>query len=159
MHRFALAAFALTTLVACQPGTTDLTEDQKAEIAGAIEQRVEGYMEAVKRYDADWLLNFWADVDGFVYAEDGNLVFGHDAIANPTRDWIAALETVIQAEFSNGHTFVLAPDAACHTTEYQWSVVTTEGDTLSSRGSWTYVFKQFDGEWKVVHSNGGRVES
>ena len=157
MRRIVLAAFALTVFAACQPSTTELTEEMKAEIATEVEQRVAGYMEAVQRHDASWLVNFWSDVDGIVFAGDGNVAEGHDAIAKPTRDWIAGLESVIRAGFSNGHTYVLAPDAASHTAAFDWSIVNTAGDTVSSRGSWTYVFKRFDGEWKVVHSNGTHI--
>ncbi len=37
MHRFVLAGSTLTVLAACQPATTDLTEEQKVEIAAEVD--------------------------------------------------------------------------------------------------------------------------
>ncbi len=75
-------------------------------------------------------------------------------IADATRDWFANIDTVSSCSMTNGHPYVLAGDAASFTTEYEWTIVTTAGDTVTAHGSWTYVFKSFDGEWKVVHSAG-----
>jgi phenylpyruvate tautomerase PptA (4-oxalocrotonate tautomerase family) len=40
MRRILLAALAVSVFVACQPATTELTEEQKAEIAAEIRQVV-----------------------------------------------------------------------------------------------------------------------
>jgi ketosteroid isomerase-like protein len=157
MRRFVFAAFALTVFAACQPATTELTEVQEAEIAAAVERRVAEYGEAVHSRDMDWFSNFWAAVDGFVFAGDGELSPGHDEYMNQLRESMEGMMTLIRFGFSNGHTYVLAPDAASHTAAFDWSIVNAAGDTVSSRGSWTYVFKRFDGEWKVVHSNGTHI--
>jgi hypothetical protein len=82
MRRFVLTASALTVLAACQPATTELTEEMKAEIAAEVEQRVAEYADAIQLRDIDDMLEFWADVDGFVMAADGELNIGHDVFAN-----------------------------------------------------------------------------
>ena len=60
-------------------------------------------------------------------------------------------------EFFNQHTYVLGRDAAAHTTQFRWAYETNSGNTLKSHGSWTYVFKNFGGAWRVVHSGGTHV--
>jgi len=34
------------------------------------------------------------------------------------------------------------------------AILQTSGNTLRMHGSWSYVFRNFDGVWKVVHSAG-----
>lgn len=134
----------------------ELTQIEKAAIANAVEARINGYVEAARRRDLSWFLDFWADVDEFVIAGDGNLV-AHDVWADQLRQAVANMREVLDFEFFNRHTYVLARDAAVHTTQYRWAIVQSSGDTLRMHGSWSYVFKNFDGVWKVVHSAGTHV--
>jgi ketosteroid isomerase-like protein len=131
----------------------ELTPAEKAAIANAVEARIDSYVEAARRRDLNWFLDFWADVDDFVLAGDGNLV-GRDAWVDQLRKAVADIREFIDFEFFNRHTYVLARDAAVHTTQYRWAIVKTSGETLRMHGSWSYVFKNFDGVWKVVHSAG-----
>lgn len=149
-----VVALAVLGTMACapapQPGPTDA---ERAVITKAVEARVDGYIDAARRHDLDWFLEFWANVDGFVVAGDGNLV-DHAAWEQQVRKAVADTRDILNLEFFNRHTFVLAHDAAVHTTQFRWGVVGTTGDTLRMHGSWTYVFKNYGGVWKVVHSAG-----
>lgn len=137
-----------------------INEAERASIAAAIEQRVDGYFEAARRQDVQWLLGFWANIPEFVIAGDGEVKVGYeDGIATPTRQWFAGLKTVLVSEHMNGHAYVLARDAASYTTEFRWSIVRTAGDTVTSHGAWTYVFKKLNGEWRVVQSAGTHLGS
>ena len=102
------------------------------------------------------LLDFWADVDEFVIAGDGDLK-DRDGWEEQLRQAVADTKAILDFEFFNQHTYVLGRDAAAHTTQFRWAYETKSGDTLKSHGSWTYVFKKFDGSWRVVHSAGTHV--
>ncbi len=149
-----VVALAVLGTMACSPAPQpEPTDEERAVITKAVEARVDGYIDAARRHDLDWFLGFWANVDGFVVAGDGNLV-DHAAWEQQVRKAVADARDILNFEFFNRHTIVLAHDAAVHTTQFRWGVVGTNGDTLRMHGSWTYVFKNYGGVWKVVHSAG-----
>jgi hypothetical protein len=131
----------------------DLTDAEKVVIADAVMTRVDDYIDAARRLDLEWFLGFWANVDGFVIAGDGGLM-DYATWEQQLRSDFATVREITDFEFFNRHTYVLARDAAVHSTQFRWGMVTTTGDTLRMHGSWCYVFKNFDAEWKVVHSAG-----
>jgi ketosteroid isomerase-like protein len=155
MLRQGLLGVFIATLgvMACSAAPADLTQAERAVIASAVEARVNGYVDAARRRDVSWFLDFWADTDDFVLAGDGNLV-GYAAWADQLRKAVADTREILDFEFFNRHTYVLARDAAVHTTQFRWALVQANGDTLRMHGSWSYVFKDFDGVWRVVHSAG-----
>ena len=134
-----------------------LSEEEEAAIAKTVEQTVLRYIEAIRKLDLERMLEFYADSDAFVYAGDGTLTAGYDAWAAQLRETVGPLAAVHAIETTNPHTYVLGRDAAAYTMQFEWSMGTTAGDTVKSRGSWTYVFKRLDGHWKVVHSTGTHV--
>ena len=153
-----------TTLVllcsACRPvPPPELTAADKASIAEALEERVSGYAEAARRRDVDYMLGFWADVDEFVIAGDGELTVGYDAWADFIRQSIVEFPVVNSITTRNPHVYVIGLDAASYTVEFEWSMTSAEGETTSARGTWTYVFRHLDGEWRVVHSAGTHLYS
>ena len=152
-----VGTLATLGLVACAAGPQgDLADTEMAAITNAVEARVDGYVDAARRRDIDWFLDFWADVDEFVIAGDGDLL-DRDTWEQGLRQAVADTRAILDFEFFNQHTYVLGPNAAAHTTQFRWAYETTSGDTLRSHGSWTYVFKNFDGVWRVVHSAGTHV--
>ena len=159
MRRIVSALVAVTVFSACQPATTELTEEMKAEIAAEVEQRVADYADAIRMRDIDEMLDFWADVDGFVIAGDGELTVGHDVFANGIRQNIVNRPTVNHISFTDSHIYVLGLDAASYSMRFEWSMTTAEGGTINAHGSWTYVFKRFENIWRVVHSAGTHIYS
>ncbi len=159
MTRFRTIAHATLAAgaLACSAGApADLTDAERAEITAAVEASVDGYREAALSRNLDGLLALWANVDGFVLAADGEIA-DYAAMETGLRAEMATIQSVPYFELSDRHTYVLARDAASHTTRYRWSAVLTTGDTLRVRGSWVYVLKNFDGAWRVVHSGGAHV--
>ena len=137
--------------------STEMTDADRAAIAAAVEARVHGYADAAKRKDIDWFMEFWADTEGFVIAGDGTLVADYATWAETVRQAVGGTAEILDFGFFNGHTYVLARDAAVHTTEFRWAYFTTAGDTLRAHGSWSYVFRNIDGVWSVVHSAGTHI--
>jgi hypothetical protein len=54
-----------------QAGPTDA---EKVIITDAVEARVDACIDAARRHDLEWFLDFWARVDEFVIAADGSLM-------------------------------------------------------------------------------------
>lgn len=133
-----------------------LSDAERAEVTAAVVASLDGYREAALRLDLEGMLALWADVDGFALAGDGELT-DYPGLEQQAREEVTTMQSVLSFELSDRHTYVLAPDAASHTARFRWSAVLATGDTLRVRGSWTWVFKNFDGGWKVVQSGGTHV--
>jgi hypothetical protein len=77
--RLAIAiALALGTTACAAAPPIEPTGAEKAVIASSVEARVDSYVDAVRRLDSEWFRGFWADVDAFVIAADGDLM-GYEA--------------------------------------------------------------------------------
>lgn len=149
-----LSALPLSLLaLGCASQPAPLTDAERAAIVAGVEASVDAYREAGLRRDLEGMMALWADVEGFVIAGDGELM-DYAAMAQGARDEMTTMQSVPYIEFSDRHTYVLARDAASHTARFRWAAVLTTGDTLRVRGAWTWVFKNFDGAWKVVQSGG-----
>lgn len=144
----------LVLLVGCNK-QDNISEERKIAITEAVKDRVNGYADAVKRHDLEWLLNFWSDEKDFTIAGDGELIADYESgIAKPTRDFISNLKEVLHFEFSDGHAFVINENAVSYATNFDWRIVLLSGDTIKSKGSWLYLFTKSNKDWKVVHSAG-----
>lgn len=158
LRRLAVAVAGAMLLAGCRPNAESaMTEEEKADVVEAVEARVSGYIDAIRRRDIGSMLDFWADTDGFVMAGDGQLTVGYDTWAQVLRENNVTRATVNSIAKSNEHVYVLAPDAASYSMEFEWSMTRTAGDTLRARGAWTYVFKRLNGKWQVVQSAGTHV--
>ncbi len=152
--KFTLLICAVIIQACTPPSPSAMSEQERAAVAEAVAQRVEGYVDAISTLDLDRMLQFWADTDEFVFAGDGSLTVGYDVYAAQLREAIGSTAQVNSIEIREPHIYVLSSDAAAYSMEFEWSMTSVAGDTTRSRGAWTYVFKRLDGEWKVVHSAG-----
>ena len=149
--RVLLAFICLSSLQGCvRESRAELSDAERRAIAEAVQQRMDGYCKG----DLDFLNGFWADTPGFVIAADGGIQEGYSYIRDANRTWFAEKPQTIYCSMSNGHVYVLSPEAASLATEFKWGIVTAAGDTVESYGSWMYVFAFLDGQWRVVHSAG-----
>ena len=82
MRRFIIAAFALTILAACQPVATELTVEQKAEIAAEVGLVVSQFLDAFRDGDFDRGMEYWLDSPDAAYANQGGVNFGYDNLVS-----------------------------------------------------------------------------
>ena len=59
MRRLALTVLSLAFLAACQPATTELTEEQKAEIAAEVNAINAGFWDAWRATDFDQGMSYY----------------------------------------------------------------------------------------------------
>jgi len=137
---------------------SELSEADKLTISEEIQSRANGYSEALINKDLSWFHSFWSNEEDFVFAGDGLIQTDYDAlITQPLTNLFETLEEVLHFEFTNGHVCVLGSNAASFATNFNWGMVTNSGDTIQSKGSWLYVFKKSDDDWRVVHSAGTHI--
>lgn len=116
------------------------------------------YKGAVIDWDRAAMEGFWGDFERFVFAGDGVILGGHREWSETLRQYEEQLDRWLTFEFQNIHVEALSTAAATATAEFEHSRITVDGDTVSVRGAWTYVFKWSDGKWTMVHTNGTHIE-
>ena len=152
----ALLFFAiLSTLFLSCYSFTNISLEEKIQVTNEIKALLDEYPESFNHHDLKWFQRFWAKSNGFALAGDGKLETNYDsAITMRYNEAFSKFKAVSHFQLSNGVAYVLDRNSASYATEYDWGLVTTEGDTLKARGSWLYVFKRDGTEWKVVQSGG-----
>ena len=151
MRRLVFAVLSLAFLAtACQPATTEMTEEQKAEIAAEVNAINADYWDAWSAADFDRGMSYFHNSPETVWGYAGNLDIGWDAI-------YAAYSPMFEAIASQAVTFtesrmtVVAPDVVC--INELGSVVAT--DTAGVAGpevnfALLAVWVRRGGEWKVL---------
>jgi ketosteroid isomerase-like protein len=134
-----------------------LSPDDRERIVREINRTLDDYKDAVMRKELSAVKGFWSDADDFVFAGDGTILGG-------SREWYDKLDWYDQDtdkwnswEWRNVHVEPLAMDAASATLEFENSRTTRAGETVRIKGAWTYVFKKYDGKWRVIQTNGTHV--
>lgn len=161
MRLVLLAALGMTALAACQPATTEFTDEQKAEIAAEVDLLHNQLWDALRSPDFDRISQFWHHTPDVIFAADGAAIFGYATIDSVFRPVVAnwASQELVETEY---HTVVLSPDVVYT----MW--VGTDAVTLSSGETNpatpvidTFVWTRRNGEWKVLlaHESHGASEN
>lgn len=136
----------------------NISEAERIAITKEVQGRLDGYADAVKRKDLEWVQKFWSDEKDFVLAGDGELSTDYNAvIVKDYGDFFATMKEMSYLNWSNGEALVLNENTVSYATKFDWLAVMEAGDTIKSRGSWLYLFRKSDGQWKVVHSAGTHI--
>ena len=150
MRRIVLAAFTLIVLAACQPTTTEFTEEQKAAIADTVRQLADAFLVDMKALNLDGAMAAYAPE--FVWAENGVLGARSDSILSAWRDAFASVREA-SGDWGEVHIKVLSPAAVVFTASFNWAVVDTAGVATGSNGVWTTVWERTVEGWKIVHGH------
>ncbi len=150
MCRLPLAALSLAFLVtACQPATTELTDEQKAAIEEEVRQMQADMGDAYSALDFDRFRSFLADDLRWAFSPAPFLTM------EDIEPGIRAVMSGISETTSEDEMFVrvLGPDAAVVGLTSHETVVDVNGVSSSVRTAMTLVWARVDGVWKVVHGH------
>lgn len=104
------------------------------------------------------MFDFWSDSEDFVFAGDRKILGGYEAWVDVLNQWAETTDRYLYWNNSNIKIEVLSRNAACYTMEFDNERISAAGDTLNTKGSWTYVFKKYDDGWRVIQTNGTHIE-
>jgi hypothetical protein len=153
MRRFVLAAFTLTLLAACQPAITELTEEQKAEIAAEVNLKLDALWDELRQPDFDRLLTFFHNTPGTFSVNNGDFYEWSPALDSITRAALAEWEDQVLT-VSETRTVVLSPDLVYTMRVGTDSVTLKSGAATPTRPwAWTNLWVRRDGEWKVLYDH------
>ena len=158
MRRFVLAAFALTVLAACQPATTELTEEQKAEIAAEVRDVVGEYTDAIEAADLDGWMSYWSSEPEQFFQGQPALFVNRLTILPTMENIRTAWESAFDARSAhdlvaeNEYVAVVGEDAALYVFDGTFSISDTLGNTTEPAPyTVSIVWVRQSGEWKVLH--------
>jgi hypothetical protein len=152
-----ITGLSLVTLVltSCRPEVScELTEEEKQAVSKEIEAIVRNFMDANSlTYETHTGLR--ANKEGYVMGGEGIIKFtSYDDYNKSMKAGFAGIQKFTDSEIIAIHVYVLSPESASCTTQFKSKFLTTAGDTVVNNGCWTFVFKKFDNEWKVIQENG-----
>jgi ketosteroid isomerase-like protein len=150
MRRLSLAVLSLVFLAACQPATTELTEEQKAEIAEELTRLYAESVSPINQLDAEGWLSYFQDSEDLTFAANGGFFKSYSAFADTVRAHWAPLASG-EIDWGNLNIQVLAPNVAVVTSVFNYAGTDTTGGTVSVSGTWTAVWVEQDGDWKTVN--------
>ena len=146
--RRAILALTIVAAAACGPAATDLSEEQKAEVAAAVSAANTAYWDAWRAADWDRGMAFYIDSPDFIWAAGGVVYYGLDELeaARPGFANVASQTFT----FRQTEIIVMAADAASVTATGTWAQTDTTGVTGPTREfAWTAVWILRHGEWKI----------
>jgi hypothetical protein len=134
--------------------TCEPTDDQKKLISTEIETIVKNFFNP-KTLTYETHTGLRANKDGYVMGGEGKILFTDYSTYNESmKSSFAGIQRFTDFETVAIYVYVLSKDAATCTTEFKSKFLTTAGDTVLNNGCWTFVFKKFDNDWKVIQENG-----
>jgi len=148
MRRLALAVPFLALLAACQPATTELTEEQKAEIAAEVTAIHDEMWDAWP--DLAQGMSFFDSAPDVGWGWDGEVRFGSDNIGAWFEPTIASFDR-FEITFDERRTVVLSQDVVCVTERGVSTAYDSTGSILGSGPlAATVVWVRRNGEWKIA---------
>ena len=140
-------------LTACQPATTELTDEQKAAIEVEFKAFTEDVVSSVLDVDAEGFLNFFDNSADFTLVMGGSVFRSWQSWAEMVRGNFSQLVTVESCDVSDEGVQVLAEDVVVYTADWVCScTVTEDGPTMDLIDhTVTGVAVKRDGEWTIVN--------
>jgi len=148
MRRLVLAVLSLAFLAACQAATTELTEEQKAEIAAEVNATLDAAWDAWPNLDQG--MSYFDSSPDVGWGWSGDIRFGRDNIAAWFEPAIADFD---RYEFTvdQRRTVVLSEDVVCVTERGEFAAYDSTGSILGSGPlAATFVWVRRNGEWKIA---------
>jgi hypothetical protein len=144
--------------VACQPATTELTEERKAAIAAEVRQAAAEMFEAAIALDTDRWLSYWpSELEQRYQGQPALFVNRLDIYPTAGRMravWEPSFAARSDHDFAteNEYVAVLGEDAALWVYEGTYAVTDTLGNTAEP-APWTVsaVWVRGDAGWKILH--------
>jgi len=151
MRRLTFAVLSLAFLAACRPATTELTEEQKAAIVDEVTRLRDESLVSIRQLDQAGWLAYFQDSEDVTYAESGMVFRGRSALAEHLRTVWAPIAR-FAGDWGELNFQVLAPTVAVVTSISDFTGIDTAGNETQFYGTWTGVWVEKDGEWKMVNA-------
>ena len=155
MRRLLLAALAVSVFVACQPATTELTDEMKAEITTEVQAAINDYTEAWESVDLERGMAFTLNSPDAMWVGLGRItrdVFTQQEAIIAQSSWMS----LVSAKYASTdeQLTVLAPDVVLHILVGTATFTNADGAANEMDYTYAYIWVHRDGEWKVLLMSG-----
>jgi hypothetical protein len=131
-----------------------LTNTDKSRIADEIVSVVKNFMDPhTLNYETH--IGLRANVEGYVMAGDGQIAFSdYPSYKEAMKTNFETFKCFAELQLTKCFVYVLSEDAASCTVEFKGKLQMLDDQEMPHNGCWTFVFKKFENDWKVIHENG-----
>jgi len=141
---------ASLVLAACQPGGTQFTALQRQALADSVRTFLNEWVETVNRGDVSALVPYYADDDGFHWAEDGRLRYPSHGSLVTAFDSLARTVRGINLVVDQPKIVLLTPELAALSATFRQSISDTSGQVVRFAGAFTTVLQHREDGWKFL---------
>jgi uncharacterized protein (TIGR02246 family) len=128
-----------------------MTDQEIAQVRTAVERGMASFEDAERGLNAAALVGHFSAAGDFYMHNDGQRL-SRDAIVSGVTQAFPTLRS-LEGGFSGLEIHVLAPDAALATALFQETITTQDGSVLRQRGAATWLWRERDGQWKIVYGH------
>ena len=128
-----------------------MTEEQRAAVRAAVEQRMASFEGAERALNAGALMTHFSDSADFYIYNDGQRLSREAIVAGISQAF--PTQQSLEGGFSDLEIHVLAPDAALATALFHETMTTQDGTVVRQRGAATWLWCKRRGEWRIVYGH------
>ena len=145
-----LVILLVLTIAACQPTTTELTEQQKGELVAEVDAAWGEWWNSWQALDFEQGMSFISPAPEASWAGDEKILYGIAAMREDWSIWAAGLREQ-DVTITDSRTIVLSPDIAYTIRQYAGFQTRTDGTlTPEITGIETLVWIKKEGKWKIL---------
>jgi len=137
-------------LAGCQAGRTELTTMHRDALVDSVRTFLNEYVEAANSGNVASLIPFYADEEGFHWAEDGRLRFPSYGSLVTALDSIGGTIRSVSLVADQPKVVPLRPGLAALSVTYRQSITDTAGQVYRFAGVVTAVAAHGDSGWKFL---------
>ncbi|NPV51833.1 MAG: SnoaL-like domain-containing protein [Candidatus Methanofastidiosum sp.] len=154
IHYFAMCAFLV---LGCKQNS-QLSDKEINSIKSEVIASMHKAFENEKSLDAEKATHLYIDNGDFVFGGDGYLITDYSYLQKDFKDFLSSNQKWLDLNIHNEYVYVISKDAAAYSFEFDWKILRKDGDTLRCKnGSWTFVLRKIEDEWRSVHCNGAHI--
>ncbi len=142
-----LIAFAL--LAACTPVEQPLTAEEKEEIKTTINDLFDKIAEDVLILNWDGIFSHYKFDENLSFVMDSVITVGGDRIKKMMDEQTGYIKKFINYDLPDLEAIVLDRDLVLTMGSFKETYVTTTDDTLSIKGTFSYLLQLEDTDWKI----------
>jgi ketosteroid isomerase-like protein len=149
MRRFVFAALAVIVFSACQSANTELTVNQKGEIAAEVELLHGQFLDAWREADVERGMSYYLNSPDITWVSQEGTIVGFEAMHDAAQSMFTNVESQ-SITITELRTTVLATDVVYQVVRDRGSQTNREG-VIGPEGNniFTYIWVQRNGEWKI----------
>ena len=149
MRRIVFAVFAVTVFISCQPADTEMTVNQKAEIAAEVELLHGQFWDAWRETSIERGMSYYLNSPDITFVSREGTTVGFDALHDAAHSGFADLASQV-ITITESRTTVLAANVVSMVVGERYTQTNREGVTgPEGNNIYTFIWVHRNGEWKV----------